>query len=307
MHGAVSGGPELFVEADGGGGSVLRVVMETGVTSSSPTFSEAPVSVPAYKSGGSPPQPQRRTIASFDDRIFDAAFRTVNGVDHLVAAHQVQGPSKSVPVVARWYDINTANGMSLIQSGNAPAGVSGSSQFMPTVNINTAGSIGMTFDESSKNEFWSMYVTERTASDPAGTMEAPVRVATGTTISSDSRVGDFSSTVVDPSDGLTFWSANEYQGSDLWDTHIASFQIAGAAPALITTALPAPGALPSQSPSATAALDTGPRTPTLSRSINQLARRTPPAVPAQSQPLRQSPWLVSGPIRQTVSFSTVRL
>ena len=29
--------------------------------------------------------------------------------------------------------------MSLIQSGNAPAGVSGSSQFMPTVNINTAG------------------------------------------------------------------------------------------------------------------------------------------------------------------------
>ena len=204
--------------------SSLQVVTETNVTSRSPTFVRNSVPVPSYQSGGSPPQPHRRTIPSFDDRIFDAAFQNVNGVDHLVAAHQVQGPSGSVPVVARWYDINTANGMSLIQSGNAPAGASGSSQFMPSVNINTAGSIGMTFDESSSSEFWSMYVTEPTASDPAGTMEAPVLAKAGTAVSSDSRVGDFSSTAVDPSDGTTFWSANEYQGSQLWDTHIARLQ-----------------------------------------------------------------------------------
>jgi hypothetical protein len=86
----------------------------------------------------------------------------------------------------------------------------------------------MTFDESSRSEFWSMYVTERTASDPAGTMETPVLANAGTASSRDSRVGDYSSTTVDPSDGLTFWSANEYQGSDFWDTHIASFSIAGA-------------------------------------------------------------------------------
>jgi len=116
----------------------------------------------------------------------------------------------------------------LIQSGDAPAGTSGSSQFMPSVNINTAGSIGMTFDESSSSEYWSMYVTERTASDTPGTMEAPVLAQAGTAKSPDSRVGDFSSTSVDPTDGLTFWSANEYQGADFWDTHIASFSIAGA-------------------------------------------------------------------------------
>jgi hypothetical protein len=280
--------------------------METNVTSSSPTFSEAPVSVPAYRPGGSPPQPGGGTLPSFDDRIFDAAFRTVNGVDHLVAAHQVKGGGR-VPVVARWYDINTANGMSLIQSGDAPAGTGGSSQFMPSVDINTAGSIGMTFDESSKSENWSMYVTERTASDRTGTMEAPVRAKAGTSISPDSRVGDFSSTVVDPSDGLTFWSANEYQGSDFWDTHIASFSIAGAAPATLTTALPAANAQPAQSPSATTALDTGPRTPTSLRSVSQLARRTPPTVTAQSLPPAQSPWVISGPVRQTVALSTVRL
>jgi hypothetical protein len=228
MHGAVTGGPEYFVESANGGGSTLAVVTESNVLSSSPTFSTSFVSVPAYSGGGSPAQPGG-TISSFDDRIFDAAFRTTSdGVQHLVAAHQVAG--SSVPVVARWYDIN-AGAMTLIQSGNAPAGTSGSSQFMPSVNINTAGSIGMTFDESSSSEFWSMYVTLRIASDPAGTMETPVLAQGGTATSPDSRVGDYSSTSVDPSDGLTFWSANEYQGSDFWDTHIASFKssVAGTA------------------------------------------------------------------------------
>jgi hypothetical protein len=225
MHGAAAGGPEYFVESANGGGSTLQIVTETNVTSGTPTFTTTSVSVPSYVGGGPAPQ----GVASFDDRIFDAADRTVSGVNHLVAAHQVGSSHRNSAPVARWYDINTAT-MSLIQEGNAPAGVRGAATFMPTVDINTAGSIGMTFGESAKREFWSMYITERTASDASGTMEAPVLVAAGVARSSDSRVGDFSSTTVDPSDGLTFWSANEYQGSDFWDTHIASFSIAGAVP-----------------------------------------------------------------------------
>lgn len=241
MHGATTGGPEYFVESASGGGSSLAVVKETNVLSSSPAFTTSSVSVPAYSGGGSPAQPGG-TLPSFDDRIFDASFRTTSdGVKHLVAAHQVAG--NGVPVVARWYDIN-AGTMTLIQSGNAPAGTSGSSQFMPSVDINTAGSIGMTFDESSSSEYWSMYVTERIASDALGSMETPVLAKAGTATSSDSRIGDFSSTVVDPSDGLTFWSANEYQGSDFWDTHIASFKssVGGTiAQPLLTTAFSNPG------------------------------------------------------------------
>jgi hypothetical protein len=233
MHGAASGGPEYFVEASYNGGSSLAVVTETNVLSSSPTFITSTVAVPAYTSAPAPKQPGGTSLPSFDARIFQVAFRTVSGVGHLVAAHQV-GQSGFSTGFGRWYDIN-AGTRSLIQSGNAPAGVSGSTQFMPSVDINTAGSIGMTFDEASTSEYWSMYVTERTASDPTGTMEAPVRVKAGTAISSDSRVGDFSATTVDPSDGLTFWSANEYQGADFWDTHIASFHISGATP--LSTAL----------------------------------------------------------------------
>jgi hypothetical protein len=232
MHGSTTGGPEYFVESANAGASTLDVTTETNVLSSSPTFTNASVTVPSYGSGGSAPQ----GVAGFDDRIFNAANRTVSGVNHLVAAHQVAASRHNAAPVARWYDINTAT-MSLIQDGNAPAGVSGAATFMPTVDINTAGSIGMTFDESAKREFWSMYVTERTASDPSGTMETAVRAVAGTQRSPDSRVGDYSGTTVDPSDGLTFWSANEYQGVDFWDTHIASFHIAGAvhSPAIVAT------------------------------------------------------------------------
>jgi hypothetical protein len=296
MHGAATGGPEYFVESANGGGSNLQVVTETNVTSGTPSFTTTSVSVPAYRSGGSPPQPGGRTVPSFDDRIFDAAARNVGGVIHLVAAHQVKGPSRSVPVVARWYDIN-AGTMKLIQSGNAPAGTSGSSQFMPSVNINTAGSIGMTFDESSKNEYWSMYVTERTASDSTGTMETPVRVKAGTAVSPDSRVGDFSSTVVDPSDGLTFWSANEYQGSDFWDTHIASFSISGATPAFVKPAVPAITGQPAQGTSGVAVLDFALSSISPPRPNSQSARLSSSAVETQA-PLRLTPWTIFGQLRQ---------
>jgi len=41
------------------------------------------------------------------------------------------------------------------------------------------------------------------------------------------RLGDYSTNVIDPSDGMTFWAANEYIGNDgtndIWLTYITSF------------------------------------------------------------------------------------
>jgi hypothetical protein len=99
--------------------------------------------------------------------------------------------------------------------------VNGDATFMPSADINTAGSIGVNYGESGSSTFWSMEVSEKISTDTG--FETPVQVATGVARSSDSRIGDFSATTVDPADGLTFWGANEYQGSDFWDTHLASF------------------------------------------------------------------------------------
>jgi hypothetical protein len=153
-----------------------------------------------------------------------------------VAAHQVASGGRRSGPVGRIYYINPSTRSQV--NFNTPAGVNGAATFMPSADINTAGSIGMNYGESASSEFWSMYVAERTS---GGTMNGPTKVASGVARSSDSRVGDFSNTTVDPSDGTTFWGANEYQGSDFWDTHIASWSVAGAvhSPAVIVTLPPA--------------------------------------------------------------------
>jgi hypothetical protein len=167
---------------------------------------------------------------------------------------------------------------------------------VPSVDIDTADSIGMTFDETSSTDYWSKSITERIATDPTGTMEAPVLAKAGTATGPDSRVGDFSDSSVDPSDGLTSWSANEYEGSDSWDTHIASFKssVYGTAPSSIGVAPPAVLTQPMRGLIAATAQDTGPGAPTSARLRNRLARRTPSAVPIQGPPPRRKIWTVPG-------------
>jgi hypothetical protein len=229
-------GTELYVESANGGASNLQLVTESNDTSGSPSWTSQSVTVPSYKSGGAAPQ----GVAGFDDRIFTVAYRTVSGTGHLVAAHQIAGARKRSGPVGRIYDINPSTRAQV--NFNTPAGVTGASTFMPSADINTLGSIGFNYGESASGEFWSMYVAERTV---GGTMNGPTKVASGVSRSPDSRVGDFSNTTVDPADGTSFWGANEYQGADFWDTHIAKWSVAGAVhqPAIIATLPPGAGSL----------------------------------------------------------------
>jgi hypothetical protein len=228
MHGAVTGGPEYFVEAINGGGSTINVVTATNVLSSSPAFTTTAISVPAYKSAPAPRQPHGKNIASFDTRIFNAAWRN----NHLVAAHQV-GLSGSRLGFARWYDFDTSGTAPvLFQDGNQAGVSSGSTAFMPTVDINSVGSIGLNFAESSKSQFWSTYVTARTTAMALGTMQAPVEAGVGTSTSPDSRVGDYSGLTVDPTND-SFWAIQQYQTPvAFWDSYVANFSVSGTAAAV---------------------------------------------------------------------------
>jgi len=228
MHGAVTGGPEYFVEAINGGGSTINVVTATNVLSSSPTFTTTAISVPAYKSAPAPRQPGGKNIASFDTRIFNAAWRN----NQLVAAHQI-GLSKSRLGFARWYDFDTSGSAPvLFQDGNQGGVTNGSTAFMPTVDINSVGSIGLNFAESSKSQFWSTYVTGRTTAMALGTMQTPVEAGVGTATSPDSRVGDYSGLTVDPTND-SFWAVQQYQTPvAFWDTYVANFSVSGTAAAV---------------------------------------------------------------------------
>jgi hypothetical protein len=212
--------------------------------------------------------------------------RATDNDPHRTATRPGRVAGSTVPDVALEYDINSG-APSPSKCGHALAGTSGPPQSVPSVDINTADSIGMTVDESSSIECRSMDVTQRIITDPTGTMEAPVLAKAGTATSPDSRVGDLSDTSVDPSDGLTFWSANESEGSNPSDTQIAGFRssVYSTASSSIGVASPAVLTRPTQGLTATTAQVTGPVAPTSARLMSLLAGRTPPAVPVRGPPL----------------------
>jgi hypothetical protein len=94
---------------------------------------------------------------------------------------------------------------------------------MPSVDEDSNGNLGLTWMESSSSEYLSMWVGTVTA----GKLVASVAAPGGGFFYYNFRIGDYSTTVLDPSDCKTFWSANEYIGddgaTDIWRTHITSF------------------------------------------------------------------------------------
>ena len=95
---------------------------------------------------------------------------------------------------------------------------------MPSVAQDVDGNLGFSWMQSSSTEYLAMYVgTINTSGDFSPLASAPG----GGFFAQSSRIGDYSSTVLDPVDGKTFWSANEYIGNDgfnnIWNSHITSF------------------------------------------------------------------------------------
>ena len=95
---------------------------------------------------------------------------------------------------------------------------------MPSVVEDQQGNLGVTWMESASSEYLSMWVGNLYTN---GTLSTQSVAPGGGFFFVSSRIGDYSTAVLDPSDNRTFWAANEYigpnGGSDIWRTHIASF------------------------------------------------------------------------------------
>jgi hypothetical protein len=205
------------------------------------------VEVARYPVVTSLPVAPQTGIDTGDTRILNAVVR--NG--HLYATHTVSDNAVARTEVA-WYEIALAP-LSLVQQGR----VSDPSRFYyyPSIAVNRNGDIAIGFSGSSPTEFPGAYYTARLSSDAAGFTE-PVGVLragdgpyskalTGT----DSRWGDFSATMVDPSDDFTFWTLQEYAqvpssapgavNPGRWGTWWGSFRLApiGAPADLVATAI----------------------------------------------------------------------
>jgi uncharacterized repeat protein (TIGR01451 family) len=229
MHGSVAGDPMWLVTEHGDNVSI-DVIKMTNVLTTSPTFTYTNLAVTAYSGVVHPLNPNGTAITTnIDSRIQKSS--EANGL--LVAAHAVS--ISSTQDVIQWYVVNVSGTPTLQQQGRVNAGANTYLTY-PAIDINASSNIGLTYMRSGNDtstDYESMYVTGRTTSDAAGTMEASVLVPSGAgqanyhDFSSGGRAGDLSGISVDPSDN-SFWAASEFANSDAtanWGTAVANFNL----------------------------------------------------------------------------------
>src|SRR5579859_2858642 len=221
MHGQKHGGTEYFVSTDGtdAGGNTIRVTKMTKYLSNSPQFTYTSLPVTPYQSATTADQPGGPgSITTFPNTTtYQVHFR--NG--HLVTAmaSALAGDGFVYPK-GLYYQIGVSKKkVTLLQQGVIDPGAGVAVQ-MPSVDEDSNGNLGLSWMESSLSEFLTMWVGSPASSNS-------VAAAGGGFFSVSFRIGDYSTTVLDPANPLAFWSANEYigsdGGSDIWRTHITSF------------------------------------------------------------------------------------
>ncbi len=174
------------------------------------------------------------TIELFEARFWNCVYRD----GYLWACHHVSPTAARTSTASRWYQFAmngwpaSGNPPTLVQSGDVLPGGTGHATFN-SINVNAMGDAAMCFAYSSTSEYFSIQRAYRAGGDPAGTMQAPVRIKDSLTPYTQSRWGDYSATVVDPG-GIEFWMIGEYAvGSGSWSTWISHFlEDLTAAPAL---------------------------------------------------------------------------
>jgi uncharacterized repeat protein (TIGR01451 family) len=229
MHDAVAGGP-MWLVTEHGDNQSIDVYKMTNVLSTSPTFTRTNIAVTPYSQAVAPLNPNGTAITTNIDSRIDKAAEANNTI---VASHSVA--ASSTQDVVQWYAFDVSSGTpTLAQQGRVSAGNKTYLTY-PSIDINSSGSIGLSYirqGNDTSSDYMSMYVTGRTSTDAAGTMESPVAVPSGagqanyTDFASPHREGDLSGINVDPVDG-SFWAANEFantQGTANWGTAVANFQ-----------------------------------------------------------------------------------
>lgn len=249
--------PVQYLVSSGWNSGVGRLIKVYRITfvAGTPTWTDLGfVNVGSYPSGTFPLAPQlgsANLVDTNDQRLMNAVFRDGS----IWTTNTVTNDSHTKTEIA-WYQIDPANA-SFVSPYGVPEQKGRISDlnrwyYFPSIAVNSNGDMGIGFSGSSPTEYVSTYYTGRQSTDPSGAIQtvsllkeglAPYyKLASGTR----NRWGDYSATVIDPSDDSTFWTLQEYAstpvgGSDRWATWWGSFEITpGASTPPTTTLLTSP-------------------------------------------------------------------
>jgi hypothetical protein len=183
-----------------------------------------------------PAQGTSTRLDALDDRLFGAMIaRKPNGTLSLWTAHNIRvnssgaGGSGGDRTADRWYEIGTlATTPGLIESGTMfdPATSNPRFFWMPSIAANGQGHASLNSSTAGVGRFAQVASMGRLATDPLGTTRAFTITQTSSspydvTVSDPQRWGDYSQTVVDPLDNMTFWTFQEYaNATNSWGVRV---------------------------------------------------------------------------------------
>jgi Bacterial Ig-like domain len=208
------------------------------------TFAPDPFPVPAQGTTGG--------LDALDDRLFEAMIgRDPAGEDTLWTSHNLlmNASGASSPAGnrtgSRWYQLgNLDTTPSLLQSGALfdPAAANPRHFWIPSIAMNGQGHASISASTAGTTHQAGIASSGRLFGDPPGQIDAfEVTQNPGGTYNLGSgtprRWGDYSQTVVDPSDNMTFWTFQEYaNANNSWGVRV--IKLLAPPPATPTTATP---------------------------------------------------------------------
>ncbi|MEM9922473.1 MAG: hypothetical protein AAF915_01740 [Cyanobacteria bacterium P01_D01_bin.50] len=193
----------------------------------SPSFdtSDGLVSVTPFSSKFSAEQPgSKRNLEIFNGSIFHANLVLQN--DSFWGVHTVDDGTGRAAM--RWFEIdadtNQLQQEGLISDPNLDF-------YYGSIAVNEFDDVAIGFSGSGENQFVSSYAALGQTVDGVTTFDTPLLLKEGVadyqvTFNGRNRWGDYSATVVDPNDPLTFWTFQEFvSAEDIWSTQITELKI----------------------------------------------------------------------------------
>jgi hypothetical protein len=205
-HRHAPAGVEWFVSTDSNdvSGTTIRVTQMTNYLSNSPNFTYTSLPVSAYRSATTADQPGG-TITTFPNTTTtQVQFHNGELVAAMASATATDG---FVYPKGRIYRIDVSRGTPTLLAERLIDPGNGVAVQMPSVDEDSQGNLGLTWMESSKSEYLTMWVATL---DRFGKLTAAVAAPGGGFFYANSRIGDYSTTVLDLTNDqeAVFWSAN---------------------------------------------------------------------------------------------------
>lgn len=213
---------------------VRRIINPGGTPSISGNLN---ITVPTTASPLDAPNKNGFPLDALDYRLMQAMINknATTGEVSLWTAHAILVNSSGVGTssgdrdAVRWYQVgNLTTTPSLLQSGTLFDGVSTTNPkffWMGTISMNKRGDAMISCSVASKDIGGNGAVAVHYSTGTAGSISNPKATTSSNTANFDGRWGDYSASVIDPSDNTTFWGVHEYMGTSVYTIKVVKVTV----------------------------------------------------------------------------------